>query len=234
MFSFFRKKQHASWIAAAIIATAAVIGMVDSFFLVLEYIQVVLHPGEPTPCTVNTLVSCTLTVQGPYGHYFPGIPNPMWGMLWYAGFVAYGVARYLQSTFTRGARMFVGMILILGMMFSYRLYAASVLELHGVCPFCLISTTVSTLISLAFVVDDRTYGDPVVGTSLLKLFSAYQLCSVLAFVIGLPLFIATGLMTMINPMDAVTHWSFPVMALLVVIMALGHGWALQNLRQSRS
>jgi hypothetical protein len=130
--------------------------------------------------------------------------------------------------------MFVGMILILGMMFSYRLYAASVLELHGVCPFCLISTTVSTLISLAFVVDDRTYGDPVVGTSLLKLFSAYQLCSVLAFVIGLPLFIATGLMTMINPMDAVTHWSFPVMALLVVIMALGHGWALQNLRQSRS
>jgi uncharacterized membrane protein len=230
---FWKKQPQRSWLAGAVIGGAAAVGMVDSFYLLLEFIEVLLHPGEPTPCTVSSLVSCTLTVQGPYGHYLPGIPNPMWGMLWYAGFVAYGVSRLLGSTFTRRARMFVGIILVLGMMFSYRLYLASVLELGGVCPFCLISTTVSTLISLAFVVDDRSYPDPLLGRASQVIFSVYQLFSVLAFVVGLPLFIGSGLRWMPDPMEAVTHWSFPVMTTLVIIMAVGHIWAFRKLRNAR-
>ena len=111
MFNFFRKNKPQNIIAAAIISAAALVGMIDAFYLLLEFIQVLLHPGEPTPCTVNTIVSCTLTVQGKYGHYFPGIPNPMWGMLWYAGCLGYGVTRLFGSSFSRPARMFVATVM---------------------------------------------------------------------------------------------------------------------------
>ncbi len=224
MFSFFKAKS-VSHIPAIIITIAGAIGMIDSFFLVLEFIQVLLHPGEPTPCTVSSFVSCTLTVQGPFGHYLPGIPNPLWGMLWYSGVVAYGLTRWLGSEHSHSARKAVGGIILLGILFSYRLYIASVFELGGVCPFCLISTTLSTLIALAFVVDDGAYKDPCCGTRMQKIVSLFQMFSVLFFVIGLPIFIGYHLTLLPSMTPAIMHWSFPAMILVVLVMASGHYWA---------
>lgn len=213
-------------IAPMVLLAAALIGMIDSSYLLLKYIQALQHPGEPTPCTVNSLVTCTLTVQGPYGHYVPGIPNPLWGMLWYAGLTAYGLLRAAGTHVTRRSRGITGLILLSGILFSYRLYLASVLELGGVCPFCLISTTASTLISLAFFVDDASHSDPIIGARRgRRVFLAYQAFSMIVFVIGLPIFIISGLRWIPDPSTAVRHWSFPVMALLVIVMAAGHAWA---------
>lgn len=221
-FTYFRRRRTSHSFVAAVIAVCAIIGMVDSFYLVLQYIQVLLHPGEVTPCTVNTLVSCTKTVQGTYAHYFPGIPNPLLGMLWYSGLVAYGVSRYLGSEFSRQARVFVGVVIVLGVMLSYRLYLASIFELKGVCPFCLLSTVLSTLIALAFVVDDRTYDDGIVGTVMRRCVYAFQLFSILLFVLYLPYFIVSGLLVLPDPMAAITHWSMPVIGLLILLMAAAH------------
>ncbi len=217
-------------VCAAIISLAALIGMVDAFFLLLEFVEVLLHPGLPTPCTVNTLVSCTLTVQGPFGHYFPGIPNPMWGMLWYSGLACYGLTRLARTQFSAAARRVVGVVIVLGLLFSYRLYLASVLQLGGVCPFCLISTTVSTLIALAFVVDDRGYSDPILGRRGLRAAQGFLLFSFVAFVCGLPLFLISGLRYMPNPMLAITHWSFPLMFGILCVMATGQLWAWRQIK----
>ncbi len=229
MFSLFKAKPVSS-IAAAIITIAATIGVIDSFFLVLEFIQVLLHPGEPTPCTVSSFVSCTLTVQGPFGHYIPGIPNPMFGMLWYSGVLAYGLTRWLGSEHSKKTRQTVGIIILLGILFSYRLYIASVFELGGVCPFCLISTTLSTLIVLGFVVDDGLYSDPCCGKKMQIITSLFQLCSVLLFVIGLPLFLAYHLSLLPDMTPALLHWSFPTMIAVILIMAYGHYWAWKKRR----
>lgn len=228
-FTLFRRRRTSYSFAALVLAICAVIGMIDSFYLVLQYIQVLLHPGEATPCTVNTLVSCTKTVQGTYAHYFPGIPNPLLGMLWYSGLVAYGVTRYLGSEFSKQARTFVGVIIILGLMLSYRLYLASVFELKGVCPFCLLSTTLSTVITLAFVIDDRTYADAVVGRITRRFVYAFQVFSVVSFVVYLPYFIISGLRFLPDPMAAITHWSMPAIITLIVLMAASHVFAYRSI-----
>ncbi|MBP9750896.1 MAG: hypothetical protein KBC95_03545 [Candidatus Peribacteraceae bacterium] len=220
-------------IPALIITLAALVGMGDSFFLVLEYIEAIVHPGQLTPCTVNSLVSCTLTVQGEWAHYIPGVPNPMWGMLWYAGAGAYGLTLLLGSRFTKSARAAVFAILLAGIAFSYRLYLASILELGGVCPFCLTSTTGSTLILLAFIVDDLRHEDPVIGRIWKWILYAFQAFSVTFFVVGLPWFIGSGLKWIPDKMAAITHWSFPLMVSLVCFMAAGHLWALKALRASK-
>lgn len=225
LFTFFRRRRTSHSFAAAVLVVCALIGVVDSFYLVLQYIQVLLHPGDATPCTVNTLVSCTKTVQGTYAHYFPGIPNPLLGMLWYSGLLAYGAVRYLGADISQQGRKLVGVIIILGLAFSYRLYAASIFELKGVCPFCLLSTALSTLITLAFVIDDRTYPDPVVGRIMRRFVHAFQVLSALLFVVYLPYFIISGLRVLPDPMAAITHWSMPAIILLVLLMAASHVYA---------
>ncbi len=233
MKKYLHDPKHPWLVPALIICVAAAVGLADSFFLVLEYMEAIIHPGQLTPCTVNSLVSCTLTVQGPWAHFVPTIPNPMWGMLWYAGFVGYGLTLAAGSQFTRRARAIIGVVLMAGLLFSYRLYFASIFELRGVCPFCLTSTTASTLIALSFIVEDLRHPDALVRGFWKKLVYAFQAVSVIFFVIGLPLFIARGLQWIPNKMAVVTHWSFPLMVGLVLVMAAGHVWAFKRLRQKR-
>lgn len=229
---FWLHRHTALGLPAIIISAAALIGMIDAAYLLLEYLEVLKHPNTPTPCSVNSLVSCTLTVQGSWGHYFPGIPNPMMGMLWYSGLACYGLCRALGSQVSAPARQVVGTVIVLGLAFSYRLYLASIFQLRGVCPFCLTSTVASTLIALAFVVDDQEYRDAIVGKWLRKAVSVFQGFSVIAFVIGLPVFIGNGLRWLPNPAEVIRHWSFPVMIALVLTMATGHAWAWRALRRS--
>ncbi len=122
-------------------------------------------------------------------------------------------------------------LLALGLVFSYRLYLASILELGGVCPFCLTSTTMSTLILLAFFVDDATYKDSLRSTIVRRLLAVFQIFSILVFVIGLPFFMTKGIMGIPEPMEVILHWSFPVIVALVLIMAAGHVWAFRRLRK---
>ena len=208
--------------------------MIDSFYLVLEYLQAAIHPGVPTPCTVDSIVSCTKTVQGPFAHYFGGVPNPMLGMLWYCGAFTYGATRLLGTQFSRRSRAFVGIVLILGILFSYRLYLASILQLGGVCPFCLTSTTASTLITLAFMADEAAYPDTFANKYMRQVFSGFQLVSTALFVIGLPLFFFKALRWTPEPLKVITHWSFPLMVCLVIIMAFGQLWAFSKLRSGHT
>lgn len=228
-----RKKQKKTIrIAALIITVCALIGMVDSTYLVLQYLAALLHPGEPTPCTVNTFVSCTKTVQGSYAHYFV-IPNPILGMLWYAGLTCYGLCGFLGAMYTRSARLAVLIVILAGLLFSYRLYAASVLELGGVCPFCLLSTTVSTILFLAFVVDDRTSSDPIFRGNSLKAVYGFQIFSFLTFAVGLSWFTIYSLRLMPDPSEAMAHWSFPSIVAVILLVAVSHFVAFQHFRSKK-
>jgi len=223
--------KHARSIAGILILIAAVLGTIDSFYLVLQYIAAIQTGGEATPCSPSTLVNCTKTVQGPWAHFF-GPPNPMFGMLWYSGAILYGAAVMLGTRFSKNARLFIGVFLVLGAVFSYTLYLASVIALRGVCPFCLLSTTLSTVILLSFFVDDASGSDPVLKKPWHLLLYAYQAFSVAVFVIGLPVFLIVYIPLLLEPMEAMTHWSFPVMVVLIVVMAITHAWAFIRLRVS--
>ena len=216
--------------AAVLLTACAVLGMIDATYLVLQYLAALAHPGEATPCTVNTLVSCTKTVQGPWAHYFV-IPNPLLGMLWYAGLTAYGATLALGTKFSRSARAFIGTMIVLGLCFSYRLYVASVLQLAGVCPFCLFSTFVSTMIALCFVVDDASHADPILSKKNRWAFTTFQAFSLLSFSVGLTVFMAHGLSLLPEPKEAMMHWSFPAIVLIIAVSVLGHVWAYRAIRK---
>ncbi len=218
-------------LAAWIILIAGVIGTADSFYLVLQYLAAITTQGEPTPCSPSSIVNCTKTVQGVWGHLLAA-PNPLFGMMWYSGWILYGAARVLGTEFSKPSRIFVGSILDLGLIFSYILYLASIFSLRGVCPFCLLSTTLSTLIALALCVDETSYRNTLLTPLTKKLIGLFQLFSVAVFVIGLPVFLGIFIPKLLNPVEALTHWSFPVMILLVLLMAATHVWAYRIMRKN--
>lgn len=217
-------------IAAWILLIAGILGTIDSFYLVLQYMAAIATQGEPTPCSPSSIVNCTKTVQGMWGHLLI-IPNPMTGMLWYSGWVLYGMSRVLGTEYSYKSRVFVGVVLLLGLLFSFTLYSASIFSLRGVCPFCLLSTTVSTLIALAFAVDELSYKKNLLTAPVRVLIASFQLLSVALFVIGLPVFLGIFIPQLLDPTEALTHWSFPVMILLVLVMAAGQTWAFLTLRK---
>ncbi len=213
-------------IAVWTITILGLIGMIDSFFLVIEYMAAIATQGEPTPCSPSSLVNCTKTVQGSWAHILGGLPNPMFGMLWYTGAFTFGINRILGTKFSKESYNFVLIVLLLGVLFSYVLYLGSLFVLRGVCPFCLTSTTAATLITLAFVVDMK---QEVGLTKYWKhVFHVVQVVSIVFFVIGLPVFIGKYLPLLLEPMEAVKHWSFPTMIALVLAMGYGNYWAFKQ------
>lgn len=230
LFSFHHSRKTTR-LAGWIILIAGIVGAADSFFLVLEYIAAIVTQGEPTPCSPSSIVNCTKTVQGAWAHLFV-VPNPMLGMLWYSGWILFGAARLLGTDFSKHTRIFAGIVAVLGIIFSYILYLASVLSLRGVCPFCLTSTTASTLVLLAFLVDETSYDKNLLSSSVRTLTSLFQLFSIVSFVIGLPVFLAIFIPPLLHPIEALTHWSFPVMVALILIMGTSHVWTFKALRKN--
>lgn len=228
---FASKTKKTAKIAAWLILIASILGTIDATFILLQYIAAIATDGAPTPCSPSSIVNCTKTVQGVWGHVFV-IPNPILGMLWYSGWSAFGLTRVLGTEFSKNARIASGIMALLGIAFSYLLFFASLFSLRGVCPFCLMSTTLSTIITLAFLVDESTYAKNILTPGVRFATNILQLLSFGGFVIGLPIFLAIFIPPLLNPIEALTHWSFPVMILLILVMAAVDIWAYRILRKS--
>jgi uncharacterized membrane protein len=214
---------------AYVILALGLVGLIDSFFLVIEYFAALETGGAPTPCSPSSMVSCTKTVQGEWARLL-GVPNPLFGMMWYGMATMYGLSRVLGSEFSRSMRMVIAVLGVLGLIFSYALYFGSVIWLRGVCPFCLLSTFSSSIIGLAFVLDDRTYTNAIVTNNLRKYVYALQIFFVAAYSIGLTAFLVYYMPMLVNPMEAVLHWSFPVIILLIVAMVAANVWVYKALQ----
>lgn len=215
---------------AYVIFACGLIGLIDSFFLVTEYFAALTSGGAPTPCSPSSMVSCTKTVQGEWAHLL-GVSNPLFGMLWYGMFTMYGWARVTGSTFARPFRGTVAVLTILGLVFSYTLYLASVTVLRGVCPFCLLSTMLSSIVALAFVLDDRTYIDAIFTKATLPILYILQVFFLAAYSVGMIVFLVYYIPLLVEPIQAITHWSFPVIVLLIALMVVGNIWAYKGLQQ---
>lgn len=202
---------------ALVLFLFGLLGLVDSFYLVTEYFAALASNGAPTPCSPSSLVNCTKTVQGSWAHLL-GTSNPLFGMLWYGMFTMYGFLRLQGSTITRNARMGIGILTALGIVFSYTLYLGSVLVLRGVCPFCLTSTLTSTILLFAFILDDRLYTDALITNTYLPVVHVLQGIALLTYGVGLPLFLSINIPLLVQPLQAITHWSFPVMVVLIIGM----------------
>jgi uncharacterized membrane protein len=112
-------------------------GLAAAAALTLEKIATLTDPDYVPTCSLNPVISCGSVMDSPQAEAF-GFPNPLIGL------VAFGVAVTVGGALLAGFRpppwFRLGMQagVTFGIVFVHWLIAASLYDIHALCPYCMV------------------------------------------------------------------------------------------------
>ncbi|MGB4135880.1 MAG: vitamin K epoxide reductase family protein [Microbacterium sp.] len=132
---------------------AGVVGWWAAFQLTIEKIFQLEHPGEATACYVSVMIQCDKNLGSWQGEVF-GFPNPLIGLTGWMAVLVMGVAvlagvrfpRWFWGLFGLGV---TGAFVFVCWLIGQSLYATN---LHVLCPWCMVTWSVTIPTFLATVV----------------------------------------------------------------------------------
>ena len=114
------------------------IGLFASLMLVLSEFTYYKNPNASLICDVNPLIGCSKYFTAWQGHLLFGVPNALFGMMFFAGIVALGLVLAFGGTLHRwlwnAALAGAGMGIVWLVWFAYESYVVN----RSLCPFCLV------------------------------------------------------------------------------------------------
>jgi len=125
-----------------ILIVGSIIGLLASFFLMVNTIELKQNPGAELPCNLNPFISCTNAIQSEQGEIF-GFPNPLLGIISFSMLLASGVMLYFGGK----ARKIYWQLMNLGTLFSITFIIwfiyQSIYNFGTLCLYCMTVWTVS-------------------------------------------------------------------------------------------
>lgn len=122
-----------------------IVGLIVSFILSIDEIQVLKNPDAILSCSVNAVLNCSTVMQTWQAHAF-GFPNMFIGLMAFPVVITVAVTALcgakLPRLFWRLAAVGFG----LGLAFSYWLFFNSVYVIQVLCPWCLVITFSTTML----------------------------------------------------------------------------------------
>lgn len=122
-----------------------IVGLIVSFILSIDEIQVLKNPHAILSCSVNAVLNCSAVMQTWQAHVF-GFPNMFIGLMAFPVVITTAVVALcgtqLPRLFWRHAVVGFG----LGLVFSYWLFFNSVYVIQVLCPWCLVITFTTTML----------------------------------------------------------------------------------------
>ncbi|ANZ39885.1 vitamin K epoxide reductase [Lentzea guizhouensis] len=113
------------------------LGLTGAAALTLEKIAVLRDPSYVPTCSLNPVVSCGSVMDSPQAAVF-GFPNPLLGIAGFAVVVTTGVAVLAGFEPPRWYRIALNAGTGLAVVFMHWLIAASLYDIHALCPYCLV------------------------------------------------------------------------------------------------
>ena len=123
-----------------IASALSVLGMLVSYYLVL------IHE-DPSVALCAGFGDCEAVNSSPYSELF-GIPVAVFGFLFYALIFLVQTGRLLGWLPERPVRPFLLLWTTIGLLFSAYLTAIELFVLHAICPWCVVSAVLVTLLFL--------------------------------------------------------------------------------------
>ncbi|WP_306232824.1 vitamin K epoxide reductase family protein [Agrococcus beijingensis] len=122
------------WLGVVLIVTG-LLGLLGSFSLSVERIELLLNPEEALSCDLNPFLSCSGAIESEQGELF-GFPNPFLGLMTFPAPIIMGaltlgrvaMPRWVWTTFSIGVLGGMAIVLFLAQQ--------SVFVLGFVCPWC--------------------------------------------------------------------------------------------------
>jgi len=128
-----------------ILIIGSIIGLLASFFLMLDTISLIKNPEADLPCNLNPFISCGNAILSPQGEVF-GFPNPLLGIISFSMLLSAGILLLLQKphyetvTKTKGEKifwLFINLGLLASFVFVMWFFYQSLYSLGTLCIYCM-------------------------------------------------------------------------------------------------
>ena len=111
------------------------IGLIASFIITWEKVELLKNPKHVTSCSINPLISCQNVMQSEQASVF-GFPNPLLGIIGFSMIFAFS----FMMLFIKKAPYFMHLIMVAGLgfatVFSTWLFHEAIFEIGAICLYC--------------------------------------------------------------------------------------------------
>lgn len=122
---------------AHFLVLTAIVGLVSSFILTIEKIQLLKDPKVQLSCNFNPVVSCGSVITSPQAEAF-GFANPLIGLISFAVIITIGVGIIAGAKYKRWFWLGLQAGTIFGVLFAMWLFYQSLYIIKALCPFCIV------------------------------------------------------------------------------------------------
>ena len=119
-----------------ILIASGIVGLIASFVLSFDAMQLLKNPGYTPNCNLNPVLSCGSVLNASEGDVF-GFPNPWIGFVTFTIFVTVGVMLLAGAQLKRWFWLAFYGGTTLGIIFAYWMLFRSIYFIQGLCPYCL-------------------------------------------------------------------------------------------------
>src|SRR6478735_61769 len=139
------------WVFAIWLIIAGVIGEIAAFALTIEKFHALANPGVAASCDISVFVQCTKNLDSWQGSVF-GFPNPIIGLIGWMAPIVVGVAILAGARFARWFWILFNIGVLGAVIFVIWLAGQSIFELNTLCPYCVLtwSVTYPTFFAVTF------------------------------------------------------------------------------------
>jgi len=127
----------------AIMAVGAVVGLLASFTLSVEAVEIAKNADVVLPCDINAALSCGAVGKHPTASIF-GFPNAFVGVISFSIMLTVAVAGLMNTRFPKLFMYLAWAGSLAGFVFAVWMFLVSVFVIGVLCPWCL-TTDVATL-----------------------------------------------------------------------------------------
>lgn len=126
-------------------AVTSVIGLLASFTLLRDTLEVARDPSFNPSCNINPILSCQSVMSSSQAEIL-GIPNPAFGIAAFTALFVFAVLVLARTSFASWIWKVGIAIATAGLLFTLYLYLTSITVLGTICPWCFVTWLVTVAI----------------------------------------------------------------------------------------
>lgn len=125
-----------------LLIAAGVVGWWAAFSLTMEKFEALENPGRAASCDFSVLVQCSANLDSPQGSLF-GFPNPLIGLAAWIAPIVVGVALLAGARFAKWFWVVFWLGFVAAISFVIWLISQSLFVLGTLCPWCMVTWSVT-------------------------------------------------------------------------------------------
>ncbi len=119
-----------------LLTVLSIVGLLASFLLMTDTIQLIKDPAAELPCNINPFISCGNSILSEQGEIF-GFPNPLLGIISFSMTLSLGMLLVTGNAINERIMLLLNLGLLGSMIFVIWFYYQSLFNLGTLCIYCM-------------------------------------------------------------------------------------------------